>query len=145
MAVEFELSDTINAPRERVFSYFLNVRNIPKYHPKMARNVEVLEENDSMVKYRLEAKVLMKKIESTNTMSIDREKSKLVTDTIEGDGKGSKITMDFNEVSGNTELALMASMELGALGSLGKGRVASMWKDVMEQAKKILESGTDSS
>ncbi len=140
MAVEFELSEIIEAPREKVMSHFVKVEDMPKYHPKMARSVEVMEKSENAVKYRIEAKVMLKKIASVNNMSIDVEGGKLVTDTIEGDGKGSRITMTFNETEGKTSLGMKASMELGALGSLGKGKVSSMWKEAMEEAKKELES-----
>lgn len=139
MAVEFELSQTIAAPMDEVMSHFIQVENMPKYHPKMARNVEVLEKNDSAVKYRLEARVMLKKIESVNNMTIDREGGKLVTSTLEGDGKGSKITMDFKEEDGKTVISMSGAMELGALGALGKGKMSSMWKEAMEEAKNTLE------
>lgn len=139
MAVEFDLSETINAPKEEVMSHFIKVEDMPKFHPKMARKVEVLESSDNLVKYKLEAKVMLKKIESVNNMSIDREGGTLVTDTIEGDGKGSKITMTFVENDGKTGISMKGSMELGALGALGKGKMSSMWKEAMEEAKNTLE------
>ena len=139
MAAEFELSETIDTTRDNAISYFLNVEDIPKYHPQMARNVEVLEKSDSAIKYKLEGKVLLKKIQSVNKMAVDREKGELVTETLEGDGKGSVVTMNFQETGGRTEIKLKATMELGALGALGKGKVASMWKEALQQAKQILE------
>lgn len=139
MAVEFDLSETIDAPKEQVMAYFLKVEDMPKYHPKMARKVEVLEKSDSAIKYRLESKVMLKKIESVNNMSIDSAGSKLITDTVEGDGKGSRISMEFTENEGRTEISMKASMELGVLGSLGKGMASSMWKEAMGQAKAVLE------
>ncbi len=139
MAIDFDLSETVSAPKERVMAHFIGVEDMPKYHPKMARKVEVLEKSDSAIKYRLETKVMLKKMESVNSMSIDRAAGTLVTETLEGDGKGSKITMAFTEKEGKTDISMKASMELGVLGSLGKGMAASMWKEAMEQAKTVLE------
>ena len=139
MAAEFELSETLEATRDSAISYFLNVEDIPKYHPQMARKVEVLEKSDGAIKYRLEGKVLLKKIQSVNNMAVNREKGELVTETLEGDGKGSVITMNFQESGGKTEVKLKATMELGALSALGKGKVASMWREALQQAKQVLE------
>lgn len=139
MAVEFDLSETIDAPRDEVLAFFAKVEDIPKHQPKMAKNVEIIEKNDTLIKYKLEGKVMFKKIESVNNLSIDRAAGQMVTDTLEGDGKGSKITMSFTEKDGKTEMNLKGTMELGALGSLGKGKVSSMWKEAMEQAKQVLE------
>ena len=47
--------------------------------------------------------------------------------------------MAFTEKDGRTDISLKASMELGVLGSIGKGMAASMWKEAMEQAKTVLE------
>ncbi len=139
MAVDFDLSETINEARDKVMAHFIAVEDMPKFHPKMARKVEVLEKGDNLIKYKLEGRVMLKKIVSTNNMTIDKEGGKLVTETVEGDGKGSKITMSFMEKEGKTSLDLKASMELGALGSLGKGKVSSMWKEAIEEAKNTLE------
>ena len=139
MAVDFDLLETVSAPKEKVMAHFIKVEDMPKFHPKMARKVEVLEKSDGAIKYRLETKVLLKKMESVNNMSIDRAGGTLVTETLEGDGKGSRITMAFTEKDGRTDISLKASMELGVLGSIGKGMAASMWKEAMEQAKTVLE------
>lgn len=139
MAVEFELAETIETTRDSAISYFLKVEDIPKYHPQMARKVETLEKSDSSIKYQLEGKVMFKKIQSVNNMTVNREAGELVTETLEGDGKGSRVTMNFNEDNGKTEVRLKATMELGALGALGKGKVASMWREALEQAKQVLE------
>ena len=139
MAVEFDLSETINSPMEQVMAFFANVEDIPKHQPKMAKKVEIMEKSESAIKYKLEGKVMFKKIETVNSLAIDREGGKMVTDTLEGDGRGSKITMTFTGKDGKTEVNLKGSMELGALGSLGKGKVTSMWKEAMEQAKQVLE------
>ncbi len=120
-------------------AHFIKVEDMPKFHPKMARKVEVLEKSDSAIKYTLETKVMLKKMESVNNMSIDRAGGTLVTETLEGDGKGSRITMAFTEKDGRTDISLKASMELGVLGSIGKGMATSMWKEAIGEAKTVLE------
>ena len=139
MAVDFDLLETVNAPKEQVMAHFIKVEDMPKFHPKMARKVEVLEKSDSAIKYTLETKVMLKKMESVNNMSIDRAGGTLVTETLEGDGKGSRITMAFTEKDGRTDISLKASMELGVLGSIGKGMATSMWKEAIGEAKTVLE------
>ena len=139
MSVDFDLLETVSAPKEKVMAHFIKVEDMPKFHPKMARKVEVLEKSDSAIKYTLETKVMLKKMESVNNMAIDRAGGTLVTETLEGDGKGSRITMAFTEKDGRTDISLKASMELGVLGSIGKGMATSMWKEAMEQAKTVLE------
>lgn len=139
MAVEFDLSETIDASKEEVMTFFEKVEDIPKHQPKMAKSVEIIEKTGNLIKYKLEGKVMFKKIESVNSLTIEKDSGKLITDTLEGDGKGSKITISFVEKDGKTEMNLKGTMELGALGSLGKGKVSSMWKDAMEQAKQVLE------
>ena len=139
MAVDFDLLETVNAPKEQVMAHFIKVEDMPKFHPKMARKVEVLEKSDSAIKYTLETKVMLKKMESVNNMAIDRAGGTLVTETLEGDGKGSRITMAFTEKDGRTDISLKASMELGVLGSIGKGMATSMWKEAIGEAKTVLE------
>ena len=139
MAVDFDLLETVNAPKEQVMAHFIKVEDMPKFHPKMARKVEVLEKSDSAIKYTLETKVMLKKMESVNNMAIDRAGGTLITETLEGDGKGSRITMAFTEKDGRTDISLKASMELGVLGSIGKGMATSMWKEAIGEAKTVLE------
>lgn len=43
-------------------------------------------------------------------MAVDREKRELETETLEGDGKGSVVKMNFLETGGRTEVKLKATM-----------------------------------
>jgi hypothetical protein len=83
--------------------------------------------------------LMRRKLLAVNRLTLNRQANKIVVDTIDGDGKGSKVTMALKETpNGGTEINYLAEMELGPLGFFAKGPAKSaMEKVVTEDAKNL--------
>jgi hypothetical protein len=79
-----------------------------------------------------------RKILSQNKMVVNRAENRIEINTLEGDGKGSKITLNFSPNQAGTEIKYHAEMELGALGIFAKGPAKSaMEKVATEDAAQL--------
>ena len=66
----------------------------------------------------------------------------MTAEVLDGDSKGSVMVVSVRELPGNagTEIKYDASLELGALGFLAKGRSKSMWEKTADATVKHLDS-----
>jgi hypothetical protein len=71
-----------------------------------------------------------RKMASVSKITVDRAANKLDVNTIEGDGEGSKITMNLVPNQSGTEIRYHVEMELGPLGIVVKGPAKSAMEKV---------------
>ncbi|MDG6949109.1 MAG: hypothetical protein JRM77_04515 [Nitrososphaerota archaeon] len=108
------------APISKAIEFCMHPENLPKVHPNLVKEVEVLGYGGG-VRIEQHAAMMGKKISSINTLTFDEATQTLYVDTLEGDGKGSKVTMALKQVADGTEVKYSASLELGRLGLFAKG------------------------
>ncbi|MDG7013764.1 MAG: hypothetical protein JRN46_06030 [Nitrososphaerota archaeon] len=72
-----------------------------------------------------------KKISSINTLTFDEATQTLHVDTLEEDGKGSKVTMALKQVADGTKVKYSASLELGRLGLFAKGPAKGQFENTL--------------
>lgn len=138
MPAKWEFSRQTKAPVTKVVEYFSHPENLPQIHPDFVKSVTVKSRDGDTVMFEQQMELMRRKITSQNKMTVDRPGNKIEINTLEGDGKGSKITMNFVPGQSGTEIQYHAEMELGALGIFAKGPAKSaMEKVATEDAAKL--------
>lgn len=79
-------------------------------------------------------------LRSVNTLNLDRATNTFSVDTLEGDGRGSRITMTLKQVQGGTEISYPATMELGPLGFFAKGPAKSQFEKTVNEDMASLDA-----
>jgi hypothetical protein len=138
MPAKWEFSRQTKAPVTKVIEYFSHPENLPSTHPDFVKSVTIKSRDGDVISFEQQMELMRRKIVSQNKMTVDRTGNKLEINTLEGDGKGSKIMMDFVPNQSGTEIKYRAEMELGALGIFAKGPAKSaMEKVATEDAAKL--------
>jgi hypothetical protein len=139
MANKWEFTRQTKAPVTKAIDYFMHVENLPKVHPEFVKSVTVKSTEGDSVVFEQQMEMMRRRIVSQNKLTLDRMANKIVIDTFDGDGKGSKITMSMKPTQdGGTEVNYVAEMELGPLGFFAKGPAKSaMEKVTLEDAKNL--------
>jgi hypothetical protein len=140
MATRFEATRQTKASISKVFEHFSHPENIPKVHPDFAKGVKILAAEGDTITFEQDAAMLGRKLHSVNKLVLNRPGKALAIDTLEGDGRGSRIAMSFNETPEGTELRYVADMELGPLGFFAKGPARSTFERAADEGVKVLDS-----
>ncbi len=141
MANKWEFKRQTKAPVSKVIDYFAHPENLPKVHSDFVKNVTIKNADQNTINFEQQMELMRRKLVSQNKMTINRQDNKVVVDTLEGDGKGSKLTMALKEIpGGGTEIDYIAEMELGPLGFFAKGPAKSAMEKVANEDAKNLDS-----
>jgi len=140
MPTKFEATRQTKASVSKAMDYFMHPENIPKVHPGFVKEVKVLSSDGDIMTIEQHAEMMGKKLKSVNKLVLKRAENVLEIDTIEGDGKGSKITIGLKEVPSGTELHYLANMELGPLGFFAKGPAKTTFERTTDEDAKALDS-----
>jgi hypothetical protein len=141
MATKWEFKRQTRAPVSKVIDYFAHPENLPKVHPDFVKNVTIKSSDQDTINFEQQMELMKRKLVSQNKMTVNRQENKVVVDTLDGDGKGSKVTMALKEIPrGGTEIDYMAEMELGPLGFFAKGPAKSAMEKVADEDAKNLDA-----
>jgi carbon monoxide dehydrogenase subunit G len=140
MPARFETTIQTKAPLARVLEYYAHPENLPKIHPGFVKDVKILSREGDVITLEQHAEIMGRKIRSVNKMTLDRSANTFNIDTMDGDGKGSKITMAVKEVPTGTEVHYSAALELGALGFFAKGPAKSTFERTAQEDKQQLDT-----
>jgi hypothetical protein len=139
MTTRFETTRQTKAPLSKAIDYFMHPENIPKIHPGFVKDVKILSREGDTITLEEYAEMMGKKIKSIDKLSLNRKENRVEIDTIEGDGKGSRVTITLKEVPTGTEVKYSASLELGPLGFFAKGPAKSTFERTADEDAKALD------
>jgi hypothetical protein len=142
MPAKWDITTQTKAPVEKVIEYFTHPENLPKVHPEFVKAVTIKTREGDTISFEQQMELMRRKIVSQNKMNVNRTENKLEINTVEGDGKGSKITMNFVPNSSGTEIHYHAEMELGALGVFAKGPAKSTMERVAKEDAAQMDSNS---
>jgi hypothetical protein len=138
MVTKWDISKQTKAPVTKALDYFTHPENLPKVHPDFVKAVTIKGQEGDTINFEQQMELMRRKLVSQNKMMINRAQNKIEINTLEGDGKGSKITMNFVPNQAGTEIRYHAEMELGALGIFAKGPAkTAMEKVATEDAAQL--------
>ena len=141
MPAKWDITTQTKAPVAKVVEYFTHPENLPKIHPDFVKSVTIKGRDGDVISFEQQMELMRRKIVSQNKMMVNRTANSIEINTLEGDGKGSKITMNFVPNQSGTEIKYHAEMELGALGVFAKGPAKSaMEKVAKEDAAQLDQS-----
>ena len=133
MPTKWEKMGKTKAPLEKAMDYYWHPENLPKVHPDFVKEVKILSSEGDTIKLEQHARIMGRNLMSVNTLKVDRAANTFNIDTLEGDGKGSKISIALKSAPDGTELWYAASMELGPLGFFAKGPAKAQFEKTVDE------------
>ncbi len=141
MTTKWEFTRQTKAPVPKVIEFFMHPENIPKLHPDFVKQVTIKSNEGNTITFEQQLELMRRRLSSLNRLTVKREEKKVQIDTLEGDGKGSRITMARTEIpTGGTEVKYIAEMELGPLRLFAKGPARSAMEKVADEDARNLDS-----
>jgi len=140
--VSISLTETIKASPEKVFGFISDFEKAPQYSSYW-KSVRVVKRDDNSVTYETVAEAEGRKMNSV-TRIVAQPSQRLDAETIDGDGKGTKMSFVLTGVPQGTQLELQGEIVLPGfaklLGGMVKGRIESGMKEELRRIKKAIES-----
>jgi len=132
------------APRSKVEAVLAEprfVEELPKRHPDFIKQAWIKKKEGNETTYEQQIEIMGRRMNSINKMTFDLAAHRVLLDTTDGTGKGSRIVIIFTEnPTGGTQLNFSAEMELGPLGFLAKGRAKATMEKAGDEDAKFLDS-----
>src|SRR5208282_1706557 len=139
--VSITISESVNAPPEKVFSFVSDFEKAPQYS-KYWKSVLLLKREGNSATYKTEAEGEGRKIVSVTKIT-STPNERMETETVDGDGKGTKLTFSFQSIPQGTQITLEGEVVLPGfakmLGSLVKGRIESGMREELKIIKNAVE------
>lgn len=105
--VQVRSSREVNASADQVLKYFMDIQDLPRFHPEFIKNVTILEQQANNITFRQEASFFGNNVSSINRLTKLPSNNAIIIETIDGNGKGSKFSLTWQETSpNNTHITL---------------------------------------
>jgi uncharacterized membrane protein len=105
--VQLTSTREVNASADHVLEYFMNVQELPRFHPEFIKNVTILEQQPNNITFRQEASFFGNNVSAINRLIKLPSNDTIIIETIDGSGKGSKFSLTWQETSpNNTRITL---------------------------------------
>ncbi len=105
--VQLTSSREVNASADQVLEYFMNIQDLPRFHPEFIKNVTILEQQANNITFRQEASFFGNNVSAINRLTKLPSNDTIIIETIDGSGKGSKFSLTWQETSpNNTQITL---------------------------------------
>ncbi len=136
-----EVSEVIKAPPEVVFSFVSDFESAPEYS-QYWKSVKLLNRVGNTAMYETVAEVEGRALKS-QTRVTSNVNERMEAETVNGDGKGTRLTFTFKRVPDGTQLVLDGDIVLPGfakmLGGLVKGRIESGMREELDVIKRKIE------
>ena len=105
--VQLTSTREVNASADQVLEYFMNIQELPRFHPEFIKNVTILEQQANNITFKQEASFFGNNVSSINKLTKLASNDTIIIETIDGSGKGSKFSLTWQETSpNNTRITL---------------------------------------
>jgi uncharacterized membrane protein len=105
--IQLTSSREVNASADEVLEYFMNIQDLPRFHPEFIKNVTILEQQANNITFKQEASFFGNNVSSINRLTKLPSNDTIIIETIDGNGKGSKFSLTWQETSpNNTHITL---------------------------------------
>lgn len=146
MTVRIDLGREVRASVSRVLEYFMNVEELPRFHPEYIKNVRVIDKktvgnnSDFSIEFEQEGSFHGKKIKSMNRLTKMVLENAIRIETIDGNGKGSLTTIRCKEIGPeSTQIKLDGELHYGLLEKLLSRSIHSITEKTLEEDIKNIE------
>jgi len=139
--VSIKVSEAVTAQPDKVFSFLSDFEKAPQYS-NYWKSVKMLTHEGNSATYETLAEAEGRKIASVTRMT-SFANEKIEAETIDGDGKGTKLTFKFQNIPAGTQITLEGDIVLPGfakmLGGLVKGRIESGMQEELTIVKRAVE------
>jgi len=139
--VQIKVSEAVAAQPDKVFALLSDFEKAPKYSNYWKSVKAVSREGNSAV-YETVAEAEGRKIASKTRMT-KYPNERIEAETIDGDGKGTKLTFRLQSIPTGTQITLEGDVVLPGfaklLGSVVKGRIESGMQEELKIIKNTVE------
>jgi len=105
--VQLTSTREVNASADQVLEYFMNIQELPRFHPEFIKNVTILEQQANNITFKQDASFFGNNVSSINRLTKLPSNDTIIIETIDGSGKGSKFSLTWQETSpNNTRITL---------------------------------------
>jgi hypothetical protein len=146
MTVRIDLGREVRASIPSVLEYFMNVEELPHFHPEYIKNVRIItkkmegENNDSSIEFEQEGSFHGKRIKSINRLTKFSLDNAIKIETVDGDGKGSLTNIRCVEMgSGNTQIKLNSELHYGLIEKILNRSIHAITEKTLEEDIKNIE------
>ncbi len=140
--VSISISETLNVPPEKVFALVSDFEKAPQ-HSNYWKSVKLLSKEGNSSTYATVAEAEGRQLKSVTRIT-PQPNERIDAETIDGDGKGTKMAFKFTKIPNGTQLTLEGEIVLPGfakmLGGLVKGRIESGMREELATIKKLIES-----
>ena len=140
--VSISISDTLKAPPEKVFALLSDFEKAPQYSSYW-KSVKLVSRDGNSSTYQTVAEAEGRQLKSVTRMTTVLNE-RIDAETIDGDGKGTKMAFKLTKIPNGTQLTLEGEIVLPGfakmLGGLVKGRIESGMRQELATIKKLAES-----
>jgi hypothetical protein len=140
MPTKYDVVKQTKAPLSKAMDYYTHPENLPKVHPDFVKDVKIISTEGNVIKLEQHMEMMGRKLRAVNTMTRNDAEHKFEVNTLEGDGRGSKITIALKEIPSGTEMHYWAEMEFGALGFFIKGKAKASFEKVAAEDAMALDA-----
>jgi hypothetical protein len=140
MPTKYDVVRQTKAPLSKAMDYYFHPENLPKFHPGFVKDVKITSAVGDTIMLEQQMEMMGRRLKTVNRMTRNNAEHKFEVDTLEGDGKGSKITIALKEIPSGTEMHYWAEMEFGALGFFIKGPAKASFEKVADEDAKALDA-----
>jgi hypothetical protein len=140
MPTKYDIVKQTKAPLSKAAEYYMHPENLPKVHPDFVKDVKIISRDGDTIMLEQQMEMMGRKLKASNRMTWNSAENRVEVNTLEGDGKGSKITIGLKAIPSGTEMHYWAEMEFGALGFFVKGRAKSSFEKVADEDAKALDA-----
>jgi len=139
MPTNFEFTRKTKANISDTMDFWTHPEFMLQLNPDVFKQITIKSKGADTVTYEWRDEFMGRKMVGVNRLTLNKDARRVVEETIEGAGKGSKMIHSFKELPNGTEDKYTAAMEFGALGFLAKGA----WKSVVEKGFDEAEKRLD--
>lgn len=144
MTIRIDLTKEVRAPVQHVLEYFMNVEELPRFHPEYIKNVRIIDRegggDNNNIEFEQEGSFHGKKIKSVNRLIRLVNENAIKIEIIDGNGKGSITIIRCQEVSpGNTQIKLEGELHYGLLEKLLSRSIHGITEKTLEEDIHNLE------
>ena len=145
--VKVQLSKTINAPQDKVFSVITDFEKFPSRFPNTYQSIKVIERSDNSVTVEEDVMFGGRKLHQI-TKHVFEPQHRLRSEVIDGDTKGTVVEITLDSDSGGnskTKVSVSADLKAGKLGAMvgvfAKGKIKGGLEHRIEEFEKIVNQG----
>jgi ribosome-associated toxin RatA of RatAB toxin-antitoxin module len=141
--VKVQVSKTVSAQSEKIFSLITDFENLPSKFPDRYKSLKVLERSGNTVKVEETVTVAGREIHQITRHELEPSR-RLRSEVLEGDTKGTIVEITLEQDSSKTKVTVDADLKLGKVGAMlgvfAKGKIKGGLEKMIDGFESVVNS-----